>query len=60
MTFVKDKNEIFRFVYFLSPKMCNQVRVKSVTEDLNGDCKLMNPSGGVIDKPNPVALCKIG
>ncbi|XP_016378324.1 integrin alpha-E-like [Sinocyclocheilus rhinocerous] len=37
--------------------MCNQVRIKkSVTEDLNGDCKLMNPSGRVTGKPNPVAL----
>ncbi|KAI2656171.1 Integrin alpha-E [Labeo rohita] len=40
--------------------MCNQVRVKkSVTEDLNGDCKLMNDAGKVIEKPNLVALdCK--
>lgn len=45
---------------FFSPKMCNQVRVKkSVTEDLNGNCKLMNPSGRVIEKLNPVALGKI-
>lgn len=44
-----------------SSKMCNQVRVKkSATEDLNGDCKLMNALEGVIEKPNPVALGKIG
>ncbi|XP_073674035.1 integrin alpha-E isoform X2 [Garra rufa] len=37
--------------------MCNQVRVKkSKAEDLNGDCKLMRPTGAVIQKPNPVAL----
>ncbi|XP_058655030.1 integrin alpha-E isoform X2 [Onychostoma macrolepis] len=37
--------------------MCNQVRTqKSGTEDLNGDCKLMNPSGSLEKKTNPVAL----
>ncbi|XP_043115723.1 integrin alpha-E [Puntigrus tetrazona] len=37
--------------------MCNQIRAKiNKAEDLNGDCKLMNPSGGVLGNPNPVAL----
>ncbi|XP_016092212.1 integrin alpha-E-like [Sinocyclocheilus grahami] len=37
--------------------MCNQIRVKEgVTEDLNGDCQLMNPTAKVIKKLNPVAL----
>ncbi|XP_052431575.1 integrin alpha-E [Carassius gibelio] len=37
--------------------MCNQVRIKkSATEDLNGDCKPMNPSGRVGRKLNPLAL----
>ncbi|KAK2881210.1 hypothetical protein QQF64_008442 [Cirrhinus molitorella] len=36
--------------------MCNQVRITSVTEDLNGDCKLMSSTGKFIKKPNPVAL----
>ncbi len=59
ITLVKDKNEIFRFVYF-SSKMCNQVRImKSAAEDFNADCKLMNPSGGTTDKLNPVASGEI-
>ncbi len=55
---MKDKNEIFRFVYF-SSKMCNQVRIKkSAAEDFNGDCKLMNPRG-TTDKLNPIASGEI-
>uniref|UniRef100_A0A8C1EW06 Integrin, alpha E, tandem duplicate 1 n=1 Tax=Cyprinus carpio carpio TaxID=630221 RepID=A0A8C1EW06_CYPCA len=37
--------------------MCNQIRVKqSATEDLNGDCKLVDSTGKFIKKFNPVAL----
>lgn len=41
--------------------MCNQIRVKqSATEDLNGDCKLVDSTGKFIKKFNPVALGKNG
>lgn len=46
MTLVKDALEIFRFVYFFPPEMCNQVRkMKSSNENLNGNCQYMSPFG---------------